>query len=55
MCIAWGILLLSFVNVQIAFVQEDPVLRTVLANIGIATFVMLASYLAGLGVAAVLG
>ena len=54
-CIAWGILLLSFVNVQIAFVQEDPVLRTVLANIGIATFVMLASYLAGLGVAAVLG
>lgn len=54
-CIAWGVLLLSFVNVQIAFVQEDPVLRTVLANIGIAVFVMLASYLAGLGVAAVLG
>ncbi len=49
-CIIWGLILLTFVNIQIAFVQEESIFKTIVKNILIAIVVIVASYLAGKGV-----
>jgi len=46
-CVAWGLLLLTFVNIQIAFLQEESIPKTVAKNLVIAIFVILISYFAG--------
>jgi predicted adenylyl cyclase CyaB len=49
-CIAWGLILLTFVNFQIAFIQEKNIPKTIIKNILIAIVVIIISYLAGKGV-----
>ncbi|HEY4494995.1 MAG TPA: hypothetical protein VJC01_00935, partial [Candidatus Paceibacterota bacterium] len=46
-CIAWGLVLLAFINIQIAFVQEESISKTVTKNLVIAIFVIFISYFAG--------
>ena len=46
-CIAWGLVLLAFINIQIAFVQEESISKTVAKNLIIAIFVIFISYFAG--------
>lgn len=50
--IAWGLALLAFVNVQIAYVQQSPIVKTVCVHILIALAVIAFSYAAGLLVSA---
>ncbi len=45
--IIWGLLLLAFVNFQIAYIQSESIPKTILKNLGIAIFVIIVSYLAG--------
>lgn len=53
--IAWGLLLIIFVNVQIAFIHEENVFKNVMKNVFIAAAVIIASYLAGKGIDILLG
>ena len=46
-CILWGLVLLTFVNVQIAFLQAENVPKAVAKNLLIALAVIIASYLVG--------
>jgi len=50
-CIIWGLILLTFVNIQIAFIQEESIPKTVIKNILIAIVIIIVSYFAGRGVA----
>jgi vacuolar iron transporter family protein len=52
--ILWGMLLMVFVSVQIAFVQEQKIGKIVTQNISIALLVIIVSYLAGYLVATVI-
>ena len=45
--LVWGAVLLAFVNVQIAFVQQSPIPRTVARNLLFALLVVVLSYYAG--------
>ncbi len=45
--LVWGGVLLAFVNVQIAFVQQAPIVRTVARNIFFAIAIVALSYYAG--------
>lgn len=49
--IFWGLILLTFVNLQIAFLHEENVAKSVVKNIFIAIAVIIVSYFAGRGVA----
>jgi len=49
--LVWGVALLTFVNIQIAFVQQTPIARTVARNILFAFAVIALSYYAGTFVA----
>ena len=53
--IAWGLLLIMFVNIQIAFIHEESVFKNVIKNIFIAIAVIIASYLAGKGIGILTG
>jgi len=50
-CIIWGLILLTFVNFQIAFIHEENIPKTILKNIFIAIIIIIVSYFAGKGVA----
>ncbi len=51
---AWGIVLLVFMNAEIAFVQEEPVLKTVAARLLFAVIVIAISYVVGGQVAGII-
>lgn len=45
--VIWGLLLIAFVNIQIAFIQEEKILGAVARNIAVAVVVVSISYFAG--------
>jgi vacuolar iron transporter family protein len=49
-CIFWGLILLTFVSIQIAFIQEEDIPASIIKNLSIACGVILLSYLVGKGV-----
>lgn len=49
-CIVWGLILLAFVNTQIAFIHEESIPKTVIKNILIAMGIVVVSYFIGRGV-----
>ncbi|HLP79080.1 MAG TPA: CYTH domain-containing protein [Acidobacteriota bacterium] len=46
-CILWGVILLTFVNVQIARIQQESVAKTVFTNLLVATIVIALSFAVG--------
>tara|TARA_Y100000310_G_C20551832_1_gene748475 strand:+ start:43 stop:1083 length:1041 start_codon:yes stop_codon:yes gene_type:complete len=48
--IIWGLLLLTFVNIQIAFIQEENIPLVVTKNLFVAIIVMALSYFVGKGI-----
>jgi len=45
--IIWGLLLIAFINVQIAFIQEEKISTAIVKNLIIAIIVIVVSYFAG--------
>jgi len=46
-CVIWGLILLSFISIQIAFVQQESMLKTIVKNIAFATIIIIISYFVG--------
>jgi len=54
-CIIWGLILLTFVNIQIAFIQEENIPKSIIKNIFIAIIVIIASYVGGKIISLIMG